>query len=174
MHLTVNTKWIFSIRQRFRVSVVYSFQSKINEYICKIWGFHGGDYKQCHLLGCYTVWLLKRRFLQQPHSETPQKRAFLMKIYIVWKKAITCEILIINSVSNYYISGEKWDFILWYIWRAVFERLANYVWEGGKEWFPNGNGLYQTNSIDLSPSWEATSHSATQELLNILRNLKFH
>jgi hypothetical protein len=24
----------------------------------KIWGFHGGDYEEWCLLGCYTVWLL--------------------------------------------------------------------------------------------------------------------
>jgi hypothetical protein len=25
---------------------------------CKIWGFHGGDYEELCLLGCYAVWLL--------------------------------------------------------------------------------------------------------------------
>jgi hypothetical protein len=25
---------------------------------CKIWGFHGGDYEECCLLGCYAVWFL--------------------------------------------------------------------------------------------------------------------
>jgi hypothetical protein len=25
---------------------------------CKISGFHGGDYEECRLLGCYAVWLL--------------------------------------------------------------------------------------------------------------------
>jgi hypothetical protein len=25
---------------------------------CKIWGFHGGDYEEWCLLGCYVVWLL--------------------------------------------------------------------------------------------------------------------
>jgi hypothetical protein len=25
---------------------------------CKIWGFHGGDYEEWRLLGCYDVWLL--------------------------------------------------------------------------------------------------------------------
>jgi hypothetical protein len=24
----------------------------------KIWGFHGGEYEECHLLGCYAMWLL--------------------------------------------------------------------------------------------------------------------
>jgi hypothetical protein len=24
----------------------------------KIWGFHGGDYEEWRLLGCYAVWLL--------------------------------------------------------------------------------------------------------------------
>jgi hypothetical protein len=26
--------------------------------LCKICGFHGGDYEECRLLGCYAVWLL--------------------------------------------------------------------------------------------------------------------
>jgi hypothetical protein len=25
---------------------------------CKMWGFHGGDYEECRLLGCYVVCLL--------------------------------------------------------------------------------------------------------------------
>jgi hypothetical protein len=25
---------------------------------CKIWGFHGGDYEEWCLLGCYAMWLL--------------------------------------------------------------------------------------------------------------------
>jgi hypothetical protein len=26
--------------------------------ICKISGFHGSDYEECSLLGCYAIWLL--------------------------------------------------------------------------------------------------------------------
>jgi hypothetical protein len=26
--------------------------------ICKLWGFHGGDYEECRLIGCYALWLL--------------------------------------------------------------------------------------------------------------------
>jgi hypothetical protein len=26
--------------------------------LCKIRGYHGGDYEECRLLGCYVVWLL--------------------------------------------------------------------------------------------------------------------
>jgi hypothetical protein len=26
--------------------------------LCKIWGFHGGDYEERCLLGCYAAWLL--------------------------------------------------------------------------------------------------------------------
>jgi hypothetical protein len=26
--------------------------------LCTIWGFHGTDYKECCLLGCYAAWLL--------------------------------------------------------------------------------------------------------------------
>jgi hypothetical protein len=27
--------------------------------LCKICGFHGDDYEECHLLGCGAVWLLE-------------------------------------------------------------------------------------------------------------------
>jgi hypothetical protein len=27
--------------------------------LCKIWGFHGGDYEEHRLLGCYTMWLFQ-------------------------------------------------------------------------------------------------------------------
>jgi hypothetical protein len=27
--------------------------------LCKIWGFHSGDYEECRLLGCCSVWLLR-------------------------------------------------------------------------------------------------------------------
>jgi hypothetical protein len=30
----------------------------ISPLLCKIWGFHGGDYEEWCLLGCYAVWLL--------------------------------------------------------------------------------------------------------------------
>jgi hypothetical protein len=29
-----------------------------NEYVVLFWGFHGGNYEQCRLLGCYIVRLL--------------------------------------------------------------------------------------------------------------------
>jgi hypothetical protein len=29
--------------------------------LCKIWGYHGGDYVECRLLGCNAVWLFKYR-----------------------------------------------------------------------------------------------------------------
>jgi hypothetical protein len=25
--------------------------------LCRIWGFYGGDYKECRFLGCGTVWI---------------------------------------------------------------------------------------------------------------------
>jgi hypothetical protein len=30
----------------------------VHVYLSKIWGFHGTDYEECYLLGCYAVWLL--------------------------------------------------------------------------------------------------------------------
>jgi hypothetical protein len=34
--------------------------------------------------------------------------------------------------------------------------------------------LRKSNSMDLSPSWEANSHSVTHEFPNILHNLQVH
>jgi hypothetical protein len=38
----------------------FNFQGSKSESCCvsKIWGFHGGDYKEWCILGCYAVWLL--------------------------------------------------------------------------------------------------------------------
>jgi hypothetical protein len=36
-----------------------NFLDQVSErHLCKIWGFHGGDYEEWCLLGCYAVWLL--------------------------------------------------------------------------------------------------------------------
>jgi hypothetical protein len=32
--------------------------------LCKIWGYHGSDYEECSLLGCYAVWLYILVFLR--------------------------------------------------------------------------------------------------------------
>jgi hypothetical protein len=32
------------------------------EICCKIWGFHGGDYEECRLLGCEAMFLKNRHF----------------------------------------------------------------------------------------------------------------
>jgi hypothetical protein len=37
----------------------YSVRPVKNLQPCKVWGFHGGDYEECRLLGCYALWLLK-------------------------------------------------------------------------------------------------------------------
>jgi hypothetical protein len=46
---------------------------KLTLWMCKIWGFHSGNYEEWCLLGCYAVWLLKeptfRRILAPPSSE---------------------------------------------------------------------------------------------------------
>jgi hypothetical protein len=42
----------------YKNSVVCATGS-IRLMLCKIWGFHGFDYEECHHLGWYEVWLLK-------------------------------------------------------------------------------------------------------------------
>jgi hypothetical protein len=39
-------------------SILCKFCYKDLKIHCKIWGFHGGDYEEWCLLGCYAVWLL--------------------------------------------------------------------------------------------------------------------
>jgi hypothetical protein len=34
----------------------------------KIWGFHGGDYEECRLLGCYAMWFLLRTDVSEEPS----------------------------------------------------------------------------------------------------------
>jgi hypothetical protein len=44
------------------ISVIKSRGMILTEHVARmvnrIWGFHGGDYEECCLLGCYAVWLL--------------------------------------------------------------------------------------------------------------------
>jgi hypothetical protein len=35
--------------------------------LCKILRFHGGDYEECRLMGCYAVWLLHELLFQGTH-----------------------------------------------------------------------------------------------------------
>jgi hypothetical protein len=36
----------------------FSFVISTRKFVCKILGFHGGDYEEWCFLGCYAVWLL--------------------------------------------------------------------------------------------------------------------
>jgi hypothetical protein len=36
----------------------YAAVSGMSDIICKLRGFHGGDYEEWCVLGCYAVWLL--------------------------------------------------------------------------------------------------------------------
>jgi uncharacterized membrane protein YGL010W len=36
---------------------LYNLQCKLF-VTCWIWGFHGGEYEECRLLECYSMWLL--------------------------------------------------------------------------------------------------------------------
>jgi hypothetical protein len=60
--------WIYSLRilvmtdhsNREHLSTDSSLNPLLwsSSLLCKIWGFHGGDYEEWCLLGCYAVWLL--------------------------------------------------------------------------------------------------------------------
>jgi hypothetical protein len=36
--------------------------------LCKIWGYHGGNYEECRLLGCYAAWLIKNHLVHSVSS----------------------------------------------------------------------------------------------------------
>jgi hypothetical protein len=35
-----------------------NYKKKVTILLCKIWGFHGGDYEEWRPVGCYAVWFL--------------------------------------------------------------------------------------------------------------------
>jgi hypothetical protein len=58
-----------AIQERHNILLYQKMQCRVHKgaplvlvpttsYLFKIWGFHGGDYEECRLLGCYAVWLL--------------------------------------------------------------------------------------------------------------------
>jgi hypothetical protein len=96
-----------------------------NWFLVKIWGFHGGAYEECRLLGCYAVWLLylahrifptwwwrryipqERRFLQDPDGVTSQKTAFFLTNYLFSDHGIPDCRERIQMLSE---SASKWPF----------------------------------------------------------------
>jgi hypothetical protein len=85
---------------------------------CKILGFHGSDYEECHLLGCYAMWILW--LLQEPHGVTSQKTAFfihttgvvfffcnpiLFAIYTSMKNAVFLDVTPCGSCKNQHYRG---------------------------------------------------------------------
>jgi hypothetical protein len=36
--------------------------------LCKVSGFHSGDYEECRLPGCYAVWLFARTDVSEEHT----------------------------------------------------------------------------------------------------------
>jgi hypothetical protein len=61
---------------------------------CKIWGFHGGDYDEWCILGCYAVWLL-----QVPHGVTTQNTPFFI-VTAVKTSNLTYKILLKHLKGN--------------------------------------------------------------------------
>jgi hypothetical protein len=48
---------ICSLRQHER-TIAEGHVTTQERRLCKIWGFHGGDYEEWCLVGCYAAWLL--------------------------------------------------------------------------------------------------------------------
>jgi hypothetical protein len=49
-----NTSWIF----RFHLGGDF-VTGRTDVSLWKIWVFHGGEYEECRLLGCYAVWIVR-------------------------------------------------------------------------------------------------------------------
>jgi hypothetical protein len=46
-------EWQF-IKKYHNPPYVQAWNNSIQFILCKIWGFHGGNSEECHLLGCYA------------------------------------------------------------------------------------------------------------------------
>jgi hypothetical protein len=75
--LDIGFIWIVASNELFSISS--TFCKKCNFLVCKIWGFHGGDYEECRLLGYKTP----VRTSQETHyvSATKTSRLMLCKIW---------------------------------------------------------------------------------------------
>jgi hypothetical protein len=45
-------------KQEIKDVIICTWSLQICIMSCKIFGFHGGDYEEWRLLGCYAMWLL--------------------------------------------------------------------------------------------------------------------
>jgi hypothetical protein len=62
----VRRRGSYSLDSRLTASTIKDIQYRSDKrfvgeahiIVCKTWGFHGGDYEEWCLLGCYAVWLL--------------------------------------------------------------------------------------------------------------------
>jgi hypothetical protein len=52
------TLLLFDIKATTATIIIIIIIIQLNSYLFKNWGFHGGDYEEWRLLGCYVVWLL--------------------------------------------------------------------------------------------------------------------
>jgi hypothetical protein len=55
---TYNQTQLYIFHPQSGKSVLPVEVSLQTDFTCKIWGFHGGDYEEWSLLGCYAEWLL--------------------------------------------------------------------------------------------------------------------
>jgi hypothetical protein len=64
MAVTMKNSVICDIKTHVRTSQETHYVSgteSSRSMLCKIWGFHGDDYEECRLVGCWAVWLSKNR-----------------------------------------------------------------------------------------------------------------
>jgi hypothetical protein len=74
-----------------------------------IWGFHGGDYEEWCLLGCYAEW-----FIHEPHGVTTQKTPFFNSVafspqafYTDWSIATGQRILVLTFATRGVSCGQR-------------------------------------------------------------------
>jgi hypothetical protein len=78
-------------------------KTKYLSVLCKIWGFHGGDYEEWCLLSPW--WRRrqvppKRRFLQEPHGVTTQKTPFYLSVLLAHHDTLETVTFILISESR--------------------------------------------------------------------------
>jgi hypothetical protein len=86
---------------------------------CKIWGFHGGDYEEWCLLGCYAG------FLQEPHGLTTQKTPFFKNFWVYVISSRNPELLVLCWLAAL-LTIQPWRWRLYIFLKCLISMRQEY------------------------------------------------
>jgi hypothetical protein len=110
-----------------------------HKYLCKIWGFHGGDYKECRFLECYAVWLLTRAIRPNTPEDGILHKHIVMNGRVAWlikqRFQIGCWIYSLRlQVTTYY--NHLKQFLRQHRWFTWMSFLNSFCSELVVPWIP--------------------------------------